>query len=165
MEHDSNTVLSNKYLLFTLNRELYGLPIVWITEIIQRKDIDISLLPDQPAYMKGVFERRDKIIPVIDAGVRLENTDICEHDQNCIVLIHVEDEMQYGLLVNSVGGMLDIPECDIYDPPVLSGDCTQRKLITGIARVQTGNRPSLALVLDFQQLASDLNISELQVQA
>lgn len=53
-----------KYLTFALAREEYGLEILKVREIIGY--MNITAIPQTPAYVKGVINLRGQVIPVID---------------------------------------------------------------------------------------------------
>ena len=62
--------LAGKYLTFTLQRESYGIEVLKVREIIRL--IDITTVPQMPAYVCGVINLRGKIIPVINLRLGLD---------------------------------------------------------------------------------------------
>ena len=56
--------LAGKYLAFTLQGESYGIKVLKVREIIRR--VDITAVPQVPAYIRGVINLRGKIIPVMN---------------------------------------------------------------------------------------------------
>ena len=55
--------------VFRIGKELYGVGIEAVHEII--KVPDITALPDAPDFFEGVINLRGKIVPVIDLRKRL----------------------------------------------------------------------------------------------
>ena len=57
-----------KYLTFSLAGEEYGIGILKVKEIIGI--MPITVVPQTPAYIKGVINLRGKVIPVIDLRLK-----------------------------------------------------------------------------------------------
>ena len=53
-----------RFLTFTLEENVYGIPIRFVTEIIGMQTI--TTVPETPDYLKGIINLRGKIIPLID---------------------------------------------------------------------------------------------------
>ena len=67
MEEDTQ---KDKFLIFTLGKDFYGIDIKSVTEIagIQK----ITPVPELPSYVKGVINLRGKIIPIVDVRMRFK---------------------------------------------------------------------------------------------
>jgi purine-binding chemotaxis protein CheW len=107
----------NKYLIFSVDSESYGIQIFYITEII--KVIGITKVPDQPNYVKGIINLRGTIIPVIDARLRFGKAEREYDDRTCIIVINIE-ELSFGLIVDHVHEVANIQEGDIAVPPAMN---------------------------------------------
>ena len=132
-----------KYLIFSMDDQLYGIEIRCITEIIGVPPI--AEVPEMPEYIKGVTNLRGKIIPVMDARLRFHKPARAYDDRTCIIILNV-GALSIGLIVDSVAEVQDIGAGEISPPPVLGG--RERRLIGGVARVGGGVR----LLLDCQRL-------------
>ena len=53
-----------RYLTFTLDENVYGLPIVYVKEIIGMQPI--TRVPETPDFIRGIVNLRGKIVPLID---------------------------------------------------------------------------------------------------
>ena len=53
---------------FRIGKENFGVPIGMVREIVRM--MEITAVPDSPAYVEGVINLRGKIIPVIDLRKR-----------------------------------------------------------------------------------------------
>ncbi len=53
---------------FRVGKENFGVPIGIVHEIVRM--MDITVVPDSPAYIEGVINLRGKIIPVVDLRKR-----------------------------------------------------------------------------------------------
>ena len=102
IEQEDDT-LKGKYLVFSLGKELYGMDIRNITEIIGIQPI--TEVPEMPAYIRGIANLRGKIIPVMDARRRFKKP-LREYDERtCIIVIETND-LSIGLIVDSVAEVI-----------------------------------------------------------
>ena len=85
-----------------------------------------TYLPMVPGYIRGVFNMRGQIIPIMDIRMRLDKSP-CE--SNLLLVINY-NEVQVGLRVDMVDRILDIDETTITTVPsqesqrFVSGMCT-----------------------------------------
>lgn len=111
---DDENIQENKYLLFHLGGEVYGVPIQAVINIIElQKIIEV---PDVPAYVKGVINLRGAVIPTIDLRLRFGIPAKEYDDRTCIVIVQVEGK-NFGLVVDTVAEVHEIP-ADKVDPPI-----------------------------------------------
>jgi len=131
------------FLTFRLNKELYGLDITFIKEIILKRHI--TRVPNAKDFVTGIMNLRGMVVPVIDAKKKLsfpENGGE-ESPQNIIILEH--NGLNTGVLVDSVKDIVTFDDVDIS--PIneslddMSGDC-----ILGIGN--TGKETVLLLDMD-----------------
>lgn len=94
-----------KYLTFVLGREVYGLEIRYVTEIIGIQKI--TPVPDMPGYVKGVINLRGKVIPVMDVRLRFRMSKREYDERTCIVVINAK-KVAVGLIVDTVKEVLEI---------------------------------------------------------
>jgi purine-binding chemotaxis protein CheW len=133
------TVAAVKYLCFMVGSEEFGVDISNIIEIIRVQHI--TGVPDKPAYIKGVINLRGKIIPVVDARLKLGLAYADYGELTCIVVIKTEGEL-IGIIVDSVNEVIDIKGDDIGNHEMIT-DSQSGKFIFGIGK--TGNRMTLLL--------------------
>ncbi len=62
--------MENKYVIFKLSDEYYGLSIDNVISI--EKPSQSTRIPNAPDYIKGVINLRGEVIPVIDLRKKLE---------------------------------------------------------------------------------------------
>ncbi|AFS77913.1 chemotaxis protein CheW [Gottschalkia acidurici 9a] len=139
----------DRYLIFSLGKEDYGIEIKYVIEIVGIHPI--TVIPDTPDYIKGVINLRGKIIPVIDVRNRFLKEAIDYHDRTCIIVVNMED-VSVGLIVDKVVEVLNIPEYNISEPPKVSKQSYQR-YIKGIGKV--GDK--IRLILDLENLLNNDN--------
>ena len=142
----------NKYLTFTLEDEFYGIEIKYVIEIIGIQPI--SEIPELPEYIMGIINLRGKIIPVMDVRLRFKKEPLEYNDRTCIIVIQIED-ISVGLIVDGVSEVIDIPDCEIVEPPEISK--IKNKFIKGIGKVQN----DVKLLLDCDKLLNNENADSL----
>ncbi|MBV6802099.1 chemotaxis protein CheW [Xanthomonas campestris pv. lawsoniae] len=107
-----------QYLTFLLGREMFGLGILGIKEIIQyRVPTDVPMMP--PA-LRGVINLRGAVVPVVDLQQRFGRNASAITKRSCIVLVeiaHGQLHQVLGLLVDAVSEVLEIAPSDIVDTP------------------------------------------------
>jgi len=121
----------NKYLTFVVGREVYGIEIKYVTEIIGFQAI--TEVPELPDYIKGIINLRGKIIPVMDVRLRFKKESLDYNDRTCVIVIEV-NEFSVGLIVDSVADVLDIPEAEVAPPPQFNKE-QQSKYIKAVGKV------------------------------
>ena len=99
-----------KYLTFILGNEVYGLEILYVTEIIGIQKI--TPVPDMPEYVKGVINLRGKVIPVMDVRLRFKMKVRDYDERTCIIVINVRDTT-VGLIVDTVKEVSEIQQDQI----------------------------------------------------
>ena len=139
---DDNT-LKNKYLIFTIGTELYGIEIRYITEIVSIQPI--TEVAEMPYYVKGITNLRGKIIPIMDARLRFKKEERTYDDKTCIIVLD-NNNISAGLIVDSVAEVLTIQEKDIAPLPELNK--AGQSYIKGIGKADG----SVRLLLDCELL-------------
>lgn len=135
-----------KHLTFWTDKELFGIPISDVVQIISMQEI--TPLPDFPEYAKGVINLRGNIIPVIDMRLRLKKPEAEYDDNTCIIVTSIEDTF-IGFIVDTVDEVVDISSDRISPTPKVSKEVTNRYL-TGIGQV--GDK--VVLLLDLSKILS-----------
>lgn len=143
---EDEDTLRGKYLIFTVGKELYGMEIRNITEIIGIQPI--TAVPEMPEYVKGLTNLRGKVIPVMDARLRFQKEAKEYDDRTCIIVVESNGET-IGLIVDSVSEVLVLENEDISPTPELAK--AGHKYITGIGK----SGGSVMLLLDCKRLVSD----------
>jgi purine-binding chemotaxis protein CheW len=136
-----------KFLTFALGKEVYGIEIRYVTEIIGIQPI--TEVPEVPDYVKGIINLRGKIIPVIDVRLKFRKNALEYNDRTCIIVIDIHN-VSVGLIVDNVAEVLSIPEDGIVPPPDIKTGFHNR-YIKGIGKV--GN--DVKLLLECEKLLSE----------
>jgi purine-binding chemotaxis protein CheW len=143
-----------KFLTFLIGKEVYGLEINCVTEIIGMQEI--SEVPELPDYIIGIINLRGRIIPVMDVRVRFKKPAIEYNDRTCIIVVDIKD-ISIGLIVDAVSEVLVINDENIVPPPELRKN-SSNKYIKGIGKVES----EVKLLLDCDKLLSDDEVENLE---
>ncbi|MDR0853981.1 MAG: chemotaxis protein CheW [Clostridiales Family XIII bacterium] len=137
-----------RYLTFTLEDNVYGLPIRFVTEIIGIQEA--TKVPETPDYVKGIINLRGRIIPLIDVRLKFGKEEIPYTERTCIVVIDVHS-IAVGLIVDKVDDVLTIEDEQIAQPPQGGTMGFENRYIEGIGKV--GDQ--VQLLLDADKLLRD----------
>lgn len=145
-QEDEDSVRS-KYIIFTLEGELYGVQLLQIREVIKMPQI--KPVPHTEGWLKGVINLRGKIISVLDLrlkfGIRSSNPD------QGLILIAEDSQGLAGAIVDTIEFVREIPEEDIEKNPGVDTRIPATQLI-GIAK----SSDKLVHLLDLEKIVADL---------
>lgn len=149
-----------KYLTFSIAEELYGIPITKVREVIRHEKI--TAVHDASAYLRGVINLRGKIIPVIDMRSKFGIEEREYDDRTVFVIVEVsgglggKDGFNYGIAVDAVRDVMDIPETEIEKAPDV-GLKLKSNYLLGIAKSKEG----MLMVLNIDKILSTDEIMDL----
>jgi purine-binding chemotaxis protein CheW len=152
MEEEEDT-LKGRFLTFSLESQVFGIEIKYVTEIIGIQPI--TEMPEVPAYVKGIINLRGKIIPVIDVRLKFQKEPVEYNDRTCIVVVDIEN-ISVGLIVDNVAEVMTIGDENIVPPPDYKIGF-QNRYIKGIGKVGT----DVKLLLDCNRLLGEDEIEDL----
>ncbi len=157
IDEEENTQ-QNKYLLFPLGEELYGIPIQTVINIVELQKI--TAVPDVPGYIKGLINLRGNVLPVIDLRVRFNLSAREYDDRTCIIIVKSKDQ-SFGLIVDTVAEVQDIPADQIEPPVQVMNKKFNKQYIMGIGKVGDSIRILLDVdkLLDEDDLPSGMKVS------
>ena len=115
--YENEDTQKDKYLIFSIGDESYGISIQYVIEIIGIEEI--TQVPELPIYVKGIINLRGKIIPVMDVRLRFKKEEKEYDDRTCIIVIEI-DGISFGLIVDNVKEVASIDETNIAPPPNIS---------------------------------------------
>jgi purine-binding chemotaxis protein CheW len=140
--------LEGKYLTFTLANEDFGLEILKVREIIGM--LDITAIPQAPAFFKGVINLRGRVIPVVDLRLKFGLPPMEYGERTCIIVVEVKTEVspvQMGVVVDTVSEVVNVNGADIEPPPSF-GSRLDTRYILGLAKV----RGTIKILLDIDRV-------------
>ncbi len=140
--------LSDKFLMFKLGEEEYGIDITRITAIEELPQI--TTIPDMPNFVKGVINLRGKVIPAVDLRLRFGIEEREYDDRTCIVIVTM-NESTIGLIVDIVSEVNEIKKDDIGAAPSFKNASGKNQYIAGLAKIGE----EVKIILDVEKIISN----------
>ncbi len=143
----------DQYLTFELDREIYGIEIDRIKEVLEY--VKITHIPGAPDFMKGVINLRGGIVPVADLRSRFGMPEKEVTVNTCIIIVEVLMEGDFillGAVADSVREVVDIEEGRIEPPPSMGGNGEDRYFLRGMGRYGD----DFCILLDIDKLWGEL---------
>ncbi|WP_430812499.1 MULTISPECIES: chemotaxis protein CheW [unclassified Carboxylicivirga] len=100
----------NAYLTFSIGDNVFG---VHVEKVIEIKEYEApKSVPESMAYMKGVTEHREQVIPVIDAAAKFNLGEVVITPQSCCVVLEIDKAdgsgvMHIAILVDAVSDVFE----------------------------------------------------------
>ncbi|NLZ38517.1 MAG: purine-binding chemotaxis protein CheW [Firmicutes bacterium] len=146
MSGEEEDTQKGKYLTFALGKEVYGIEIRYVTEIIGIQPI--TEVPEMPDYIRGIINLRGQIVPVMDVRLRFKKEFREYDDRTCVIVIEFDD-IAMGLIVDSVEEVLSIPDEDIVSLPEIKQ--STNRYIKSVGKVGD----EIKLLLDCSKLLTE----------
>jgi len=147
-------VIENQFLTFKIGDEIYGVGIVFVVEIIEM--IKITPIPEMQECIKGVINLRGKVIPIMDIRLRFAMEERAYDSRTCIIVVKIE-ELEIGLIVDTVSEVIDIPADHIQPPPQINRK-SEKRFVMGMGRIAD----NVAILLDVQKMLFDDELEKLK---
>lgn len=152
LDEEEEDTLANKYLLFNLGRESYGIGIANVTDIIEMQKI--TDVPDMPKFVRGVINLRGKVIPVIDLRIRFGLEEREYDDRTCIIIVHIHGA-SLGFIVDTVSEVHEILPKNIDPPPSFKGGGLKERYISGLGKIGE----EVKILLDVDRILKEEELS------
>lgn len=139
-----------KYLMFMLDDEFYGIPILKVNEIIGL--MEITSIPRTPDFMKGIINLRGKIIPVIDLRLKFKMSERAYDEQTCTIIVEIQmhgSKQFVGVVVDKVAEVVNIYGKDIELPPQY-GQESEEDFLIGVGKV----KEKVVMLLDIDAIVN-----------
>ncbi|MGE5296339.1 MAG: chemotaxis protein CheW [Solirubrobacterales bacterium] len=146
-----------EYLTFALANEEYGLEILKVREIIGY--IEVTAVPQTPAYIKGVINLRGQVIPVIDLRSKFGMPTAQVTERTCIIVVEItqsERTFDTGIIVDRVQEVLEIAGQDIEEAPQF-GASVKTDFILGMGKIGDG----VKILLDIDKVLAKEELGHL----
>jgi len=111
------TALSTEFISFAIGGEQYGVDIMAVREI--KGWSDITPLPKQPDYVRGVLNLRGTMVPIVDLRCRF-GQGLTEPDPMHVIIVVQVDTTTVGLLADRVLDIISVEASTIQPVPQVS---------------------------------------------
>ncbi len=152
----TQTSVSAQYLSFIVAGEEYALGILQVKEIIEYDTV--TRVPGTPAWVRGVFNLRGSVVPVVDLAVKLGMPPATLTRWSCIVVVEVKlgiERVVLGMLSDAIGQVIELEPGAIAPPPTF-GTPVHVDYLLGMERVGTGKK--FVLLLDIDKVLSSQEV-------
>jgi purine-binding chemotaxis protein CheW len=123
------------YLLFKLNKELFGIRVENVIRVINLEKL--MKVPKAPSFIAGAITVEGDVIPVIDLAKKIElGETTIEKKTKVIVLqvIHHEETLLVGALIDEVLDVVEVHNTKLL-PPVLDSMGFDTQTLDGMYKV------------------------------
>ena len=138
---------SIEFISFSIGEDQYGIEITDVREI--RGWSDVTHLPKQPDYVRGVLNLRGAVVPIIDLRCRFGQGKTEATPMHVCIIVQIADR-SVGILADRV---LDIVSADTAKiqpvPKVALGN--ESELLSGLVSIESG----MIALIDLRHLVAD----------
>lgn len=131
---------------FRLGDDLFAADVFCVERVLRY--VAPRAIPNVPAWLTGVVDYRDRVVPVIDLRTRFELPRRAEQPDTRILVVQVEGEW-IGLIVDAVTEVTAVDPAAVQPPPPLF-----RGLAGTYVRGVVRRGEALVVVLDTARLVS-----------
>ena len=150
---------ASQYLGFRMAGEAYGIPILKVREIIEFGTI--TRVPASPPWIRGVFNLRGSVVPVIDLAVKFGHDPSDITRKSCIVVVdaeRAEGGVALGVMIDEVSSVLEYGAAQIELLPEF-GTRIRREFLLGMGAIP-GQK--FVMLLDIDRVLSADEIAAAQ---
>ena len=135
---------------------IYGINVSKVREIIRVPEL--TELPSTPAFIEGIFDLREVVIPVVNLAKWMGITPPEDIEKDSRVIITEFNNVLIGFVVHEAKRIRRINWSDIEPASFMSGgDGLDSNKITGVTKIEGDN---VLLILDLESVVQDLGLYE-----
>lgn len=127
---------TQQYLTFQVLKDVFAISTEYVREIIEYRTV--TAVPLMPDFVRGVYNLRGEVVPVIDLAVRFGKGLINTGNRSCIIILDIPFEgatATLGALVDWVEDVVEV-EASSIEPAPTFGARLQAHFIRGVARIE-----------------------------
>lgn len=137
-----------QYLTFMMAGEEYGIEILSVQEI--RGWESMTVIPNQPDFVKGVINLRGTVVPVIDLRLRFQLPKVEYSELTVVVIVKVligDSEKIMGIVVDAVSDVYNLDKDAAMVAPDI-GETENKPFIEGLINVSE----KMVVLLDLEKI-------------
>ncbi|WXR62105.1 chemotaxis protein CheW [Peptostreptococcaceae bacterium AGR-M142] len=142
-----------KYVIFRLDEEEYGVNIMKVREVSEvKKRVNV---PNTPDFIDGIINLRGEVTPIVSLKKRFNLTADKFDESARIIISNVEDKV-IGFLVDEASQVISIDSEDIEETPeVIMG--IDRQYIQGIGKT----KDKMIIILDLDKVLTREEVEQI----
>jgi len=117
---------------FAIGEDQYGVDIMAVREI--KEWSDVTHLPRQPDYVRGVLNLRGVVLPIVDLRCRFGQGLTDCTPMHIIIIVHI-DGRQIGLLADKVLDIVAFDKKDVQPVPTVARS-SEARFLSGLVTVE-----------------------------
>jgi purine-binding chemotaxis protein CheW len=141
-----------QFISFAIGDDQYGVDIMAVREI--KEWTEITHLPKQPEYVRGVLNLRGVIVPIIDLRCRFGQGRTEATPLHVIIIVQIEHQL-VGLLADRVSDIISIDTAKIKSVPKVA-QSARLDFLSGIVTVEN----SMIALIELSNLISQPAVVE-----
>jgi purine-binding chemotaxis protein CheW len=141
-----------QFISFAIGDDQYGVDIMAVREI--KEWTEITHLPKQPEYVRGVLNLRGVIVPIIDLRCRFGQGRTEATPLHVIIIVQIEHQL-VGLLADRVSDIISIDTAKIKSVPKVA-QSARLDFLSGIVTVEN----SMIALIELSNLISQPTVTE-----
>ncbi|MGZ3409815.1 MAG: chemotaxis protein CheW [Xanthobacteraceae bacterium] len=145
-DHDSAAGEQTQFISFAIDDDQYGVDIMAVREI--KGWSEITHLPNQPEYVRGVLNLRGVIVPIIDLRCRFGQGTTEASAMHVVIIVQVDTRL-VGLLADRVLDIVSLSQSQVQPVPKIA----QAQRVNFLAGLATIDGAMIALI-DLRNLLS-----------
>jgi purine-binding chemotaxis protein CheW len=138
--------MEKQLVIFELGAENFGIEIASVEGI--NKMLEITRIPQAPAYMEGITNLRGSVLPVIDLQKRF-GMEVQDRTNETRIVVANVGGVKVGMIVSAVSEVLTIDDSVIEPPPPMVSNVNS-EFIIGVAKIDK----RLVILLDLAKVLS-----------
>lgn len=142
--------------IFELDGQDYGVEMNYVFSINRIKDCKVVKIPNTPNYVEGVFNLRNRVIPLYNLRKKFMLNNENDKTIGEIMIVNV-DKLSVGLMVDEVIDIVKLSDQDTEEAPdIISG--MDNKYIKSIGKLNG----DMIIILDTCRILSDREYNQLE---
>jgi purine-binding chemotaxis protein CheW len=140
----------SQYLTFRLDRELFGMDIAKVREVLEFTTV--TKVPRTPDFMRGVINLRGNVVPVVDLRLKLGLSRTERTVNTCVIIAEVDidgERTVLGALADSVQEVLELDSSQIGPAPRMG-----TRIDTSVIRGMGKREEEFIIILDIDHVFS-----------
>lgn len=144
-----------QYVVFRLGETQFGVEISQVLRIVRLTPI--TRVPHAPHFLEGMINYHGQVVPVVDLKKRLALSEGNEYSDRARILLVELGPQPIGMLVDTVTGILRLPDESIEPPPEMVAQ-VNGVYLTGV----THHEDRLIVLLDLSRLLTVEEVAEVE---